>query len=135
MGSLLMTSETIHGPKDGGAAQRQILDIKFLGRFPSTPDEFGPETSSIGSVLKLYFYPYKERPNLTPYTTWAAVLVRPIPGVRNQHEIDLDWASNLLCTPLLVSYDGGHGGGRFWASSNSSSHIWGVLQLGPGSQG
>ena len=33
--------------------------------------------------------------------TWASVLVRPVPGVRNQHEIDLDWASNLLCTPLL----------------------------------
>ena len=70
-------------PKDGVAAPGQKLDINFLGRFLSTPDEFGPETGSIGSILKLSFHPYQVRPNPTPYATWASVLVRPVPGVRN----------------------------------------------------
>ena len=70
-------------PKDGVAAPGQILDVKFLGRFPSTPDEFGPETSAIRSVLKLSFHPYKEHLNLNQYATWASVLVRAIPRVRN----------------------------------------------------
>ena len=70
-------------PKDGVAAPGQILDVNLFGRIPSTPDDFGPETSAIGSVLKLSFHPYKERPNPTPYATWASVLVWAIPGVRN----------------------------------------------------
>ena len=129
------TRYTGHRPKNSDAAPEQILDANFHRRFPSTPDEFEPDTRAIGRVLKLSFHTYQVRPNPTPYATWESVLVRPVPGVRNQHEIDLDWASNLLCMPLLVSYGGGHGGGRFWASSNSYSQIWGVLQLGPGSQG
>ena len=56
----------------------QKLDINFLGRFMSTPDEFGPETRAIRSVLKLYFHPYQVHPNLTPYETWASVLVRTV---------------------------------------------------------
>jgi hypothetical protein len=27
-----------------------------------TPNEFGPETSAIGSYMKFSFHPYKERP-------------------------------------------------------------------------
>ena len=69
--------------KNSDAAPGQILDVNFYGRFPSTPDEFGLETSAIESILKLYFQPYKERPNLSMYVTWASVLVRAIPGVRN----------------------------------------------------
>ena len=40
-----------------------------------TPDEFGLETGSIGSVLKLSFYLYKEHPNPSLYATWASILV------------------------------------------------------------
>ena len=77
--------------------------VNFPGQFQSTPNEFGPETGSIGSALKLYFQPYKVHPNLTPYATWASVLVRAIPGVRNGLEVDVVWASNWLGRPLLAS--------------------------------
>ena len=83
----LMGSNTIQGPKterkDGVAAPDQILDVNLFGQFPSTLDEFGLEIGSIGSLLKLSFQPYKERPNPTPYATWASVLVRAVLGVRN----------------------------------------------------
>ena len=69
------TRYTDHRPKSSDAAPRQILDVNFLGRFPSTPNEFGPETGTIGSVLELSFQPYKVRPNPSPYTTMTSVLV------------------------------------------------------------
>ena len=97
------TRYTDHRPKSSDAAPRQILDVNFLGRFPSTPNEFGPETGTIGRVLELYFQPYKVRPNPILYATVASVLVRPIPGVRNRLELKFDWASNLGWTPLLAS--------------------------------
>ena len=75
--------------------------VNFPGQFQSTPNEFGSKTSSIGSVLELSFQPYKVHPNLTPYATWASVLVRAIPGVRNGLEVDVVWASNWLGHPLL----------------------------------
>jgi hypothetical protein len=80
-----MNSNWIHDPsgQNSGVALEQILDVNLCRRFPSTPDEFGPETSSIGKSLKLSFYPYKEHPNPTPYATWASVLVWAVPGVRN----------------------------------------------------
>ena len=90
-----------HRPKNSDAAPGQILDVNFHGRFPSTSDEFGPETSAIGSVLKISFHSYKERPNPTPYVTWAFVLVRALPGIRNRLEVDVVWASNWLGHPLL----------------------------------
>ena len=61
----------------------QILDVKLFRLFLSIPDEFGVETSTIGRVLKLSFQPYKERPNPTLYATWASILLRAVPGVRN----------------------------------------------------
>ena len=61
-----------HRPKNCDAAPGQILDVNFLRQFPSTPEEFGPETSTIGSILKLSFQPYKVRPNTTPYETVAS---------------------------------------------------------------
>ena len=64
--------------KNGDAIPRQILDVILFRRLPLTPDEFGPETSAIGSVLKLSFQPYQVRPNPTPYETWASVLVRAV---------------------------------------------------------
>ena len=66
-------------------------------------DEFRPETGSIGRVLKLSFQPFKERPNLTPYATWASVLVLTARGLRNRLEVDVVWASNWLGPPLLTS--------------------------------
>ena len=90
-------------PKNGDATLRQIMDVILFRRFHSTPDEFGPETSAIGSVLKLSFHPYQVRPNLTPYATWASILVRAIPGVRDGLELDMYWTSNLTWTPLLAS--------------------------------
>ena len=97
-------------------------------------NEFRPWTGAIRSVLELYFQPYKVHPNPSPYPTVAPILVQTAPGHRNGLEVDLVWASNLTWAALHVSYGGGHGGGRSWASSNSSPHIWGILQLGPGSQ-
>ena len=97
------TRYTDHRPKNSDAAPGQILDVKFLGRFPSTSDEFGPDTYSIESELKLYFQPYKVRPNPSPYATVASILVRTVPGVRNRLELKFDWASNLGWTPLLAS--------------------------------
>jgi hypothetical protein len=78
-----MGPDMIHGPKDDVAAPEQILDVNLCRRFPSTPDEFGPETGYIGSFLQLSFHPYKEHPNPTLYATWASVLVRAVTGVRN----------------------------------------------------
>ena len=68
-----------------------------------TLDEFGPGTSTIGSVLELSFQPYKVRPNPSPYATVAPVLVQTAPGLRNGLEVDLDWAFNLTWTTLQVS--------------------------------
>ena len=68
-----------------------------------TLDEFGPGTSTIGSVLELSFQPYKVRPNPSPYATVAPVLVKTAPGLRNGLEVEFDWASNLGWTPLLAS--------------------------------
>ena len=92
-----------HRPKNCDAAPGQILDVNFLKQFPSTPEEFGPETSTIGSILKLSFQPYKVRPNPSPYATVVPVLVQTAPGLRNGLEVDIDWASNLGWTPLLAS--------------------------------
>ena len=97
------TRYTDYRPKNNEAAPGQILDVKFLGQFLSTPNEFRPETSTIGSVLELSFQPYKVRPNPSPYATVASVLVRAVPGVRNRLELEFDWASNLGWTPLLAS--------------------------------
>ena len=80
---------TDHRPKNSDAAPGQILDINFLGRFLSTPNEFGHETSAIGSVLELSFQPYKVHPNPTPNATWASVLVQAVLGIRNGLEVDV----------------------------------------------
>jgi len=100
-----MGSHTIQGPKTGRqhCSAGQILYVKFLGQFPSTPNEFGPETGAIESVLELSFQPYKLHQNPTPYAIWASVLVRAVPGVRNGLEVDVVWASNWLGRPLLAS--------------------------------
>ena len=97
------TRYTDHRPKNSDATPGQILDVNFIGRFPSTQKEFGPETGAIGSTLELSFQPYKVRPNPSPYATVASVLVRAVPGVRNKLELKFDWASNLAWTPLLAS--------------------------------
>jgi hypothetical protein len=70
-------------PKDGVVAPEQILDFNLFRQFPSILDEFGPKTGAIGSSSKLSFYPYKERPNPTLYATWASILLRVVPGIRN----------------------------------------------------
>ena len=90
-------------PKNSDATPRQILDVILFRQFPSTPDEFGPETGAIGSVLKLSYQPYKELPNPSPYATVVPVLVQTAPGLRNGLEVKFDWASNLGWTPLLAS--------------------------------
>ena len=92
-----------HRPKNSDAAPEQILDANFHRRFPSTPDEFEPETRAIGSVLKLYFHPYQVFPNPSPYVTVAPVLVQTAPRLRNGLEVDFDWASNLGWMPLMAS--------------------------------
>ena len=94
---------TDHRPKNSDAAPGQILDINFLGRFLSTPNEFGPDTRAIGSVMELSFQPNKVRPNPSPYATVESILVQAVLGVRNRLELEFDWASNLGWTPLLAS--------------------------------
>ena len=88
-----------------------------------TPDEFGPETGAIGSDFKLSFHPYKERPNLTPFATWASVLLLNALGLRIRLEVESVWASTLAGAPLLVSKGGGQGEGHPWPSLKSSSHV------------
>jgi hypothetical protein len=51
--------------------------------------------------MKFWFQPYTERPNLTPYVAWASNLRKTAPGLRGGLGVDLDWVSNLACTPLL----------------------------------
>jgi hypothetical protein len=70
-------------PKDGVAAPEHILNVNLFRQFPWILDEFGPETSVIGSSSKLSFHPYKELPNPTPYATWAPILLQVVPGIRN----------------------------------------------------
>ena len=100
----LMGSREIQGPKakNGGAAPGQILDLYLFRRFPLTLVEFGCETRSIGKVMKLSFRAYEERPNPSPYATWATVLVQTVPDLRDRLELDFDWASNLTWTSMLV---------------------------------
>ena len=129
------TRYTDHRPKNSDAAPGQILDVKFLRRFPSTLDEIGSKTGAIESVLKLSFQPYKERPNPTPFATWASVLVLIAPGLRIRLEVESVLASTLAEAPLLVSLGGGQGGGHQRDSFGCSPPPWIMLQLGPGSQG
>ena len=100
----LMGSHEIHGPeaKDGGAAPGQFLDVKLSRQFPTTHNEFRHGIRSVGKVIFLAFHPYKERPKRSKYATWESILVQTAPGLRVGLEIDLDWASNWTCTPLLV---------------------------------
>ena len=128
------TRYTDHRSKNSDAAPGQILDVNFFGRFLSTPNEFGPKTSAIGSFLELYLQPYKVRSNLSPYAIVTSILVRAVPEIQNRLELEFDWASNLGCTPLLASYGGGQGGGHPKTFLTCSPSTWGVLQLGPGSQ-
>ena len=95
MGHLARHGTWDNSPKDGGAAPWQILDVTLFRLFPLTPNEFWPETASIGSFLKLSFHPYKELPKRTPYETRASFLVRAAPGLRGGLELELFWASTL----------------------------------------
>ena len=67
------------GPKDGGAAPWQILDVHLFRRFLLTHKEFGHETSAIGKCVSLAFHPYVERPKRTPYVAGATKTSRTAP--------------------------------------------------------
>jgi hypothetical protein len=72
------------GPKahqTGDAAPWQILDVNLFRRFPLTQNEFWHEIGAIGRSMKLFFQPYIECPKLTPYVTWAYILLRTAPGL------------------------------------------------------
>jgi hypothetical protein len=62
-------------------------------QFPLTRDELWHKTAAIGSFMKFCFQPYIERPKLTPYATWASVLLRTAPGLRTGLELELLLAS------------------------------------------
>ena len=66
-------------------------------------DEFGPQTRAIGKVFSLAFRAYLERPNPSPYATWASVLVLTAHGFRIRLEVESVWASTLAGAPLVVS--------------------------------
>jgi hypothetical protein len=87
----------------GDAAVWQILDINFFRRFLLTLNEFGPETSAIGSYMKFSFHPYKERPKWTLYATGASFLVRAAPELRAGLELELLCASTLGTRTGLTS--------------------------------
>jgi hypothetical protein len=82
-----------NSPNGIGAAPWQILDVNLFRRFPLTQDEFWHETDAIGSSMKLCFQPYIGRPQLTPYGTWASVLMRTAPRLRTGPELKLLLAS------------------------------------------
>jgi hypothetical protein len=69
--------DTIHGPKakNGGAAQRQILDVQLIRRFPLISVEFRHGTSSIGTDIFLTFQIVQEQPNWMSYVTWESLLL------------------------------------------------------------
>jgi hypothetical protein len=95
------------------AALWQILDVNLFRRFPLTRDEFWHKTGDIRRFMKFFFQPYIERPKLTPYATWASVLLRTAPGLRTGLELELllastsgtrtdqPWTSFLTWKPLL----------------------------------
>ena len=56
------------------AAPGQILDANFLGQFPTTQNEFGPETNANRSSMKLAFHPYVDRRIRTSDVAWASNL-------------------------------------------------------------
>jgi hypothetical protein len=68
---------TIHGPKakNGGAAPRQILDVKLFQGFPLIPDDFRCGTSSIRKFISLPFQGVQECPNWMSYVTRTSVLI------------------------------------------------------------
>jgi hypothetical protein len=92
-------------------------------------------TSSISYLIKLFFHPYVDRQEQSPYTTWTSILARGASRVRDRLEFDIDWASNLAWMPLLVFLDGGQGGGSPRASLVCYPSHWSMLRLGPRSQG
>jgi hypothetical protein len=57
----------------GVAAPKQFLDSELFRRLQMTPVEYGGETSSIGKVSSLSFYPYRELKNPNPYAFWASI--------------------------------------------------------------
>jgi hypothetical protein len=91
-----------NSPKDGDAAPRQILDVQLIQWFPLTQASFGHGSSAIGSFMKIYFQPYMERQNRTPYVAWASNLRQTAPGLRGGLEVKLYWASKCLGRPLLA---------------------------------
>ena len=52
------------------------------------PDELGPQTRAIGKVFLLAFCTYLEHPNLSPYATWASILVLTAPRLQNGLEVE-----------------------------------------------
>jgi len=60
------------------------------------------ETSAIGKVIFLAFRAYEERPKSSPYAIWASNIVHAAPGLWGRLELDMDWDSNLIWTPLLA---------------------------------
>ena len=85
--------------------------------------------------MKLSFHPYVDHKQRSSYATWTSVLLHAGPGARDGLELKLDWASGLAWTSFLASYGGGQGLGHLRASLVGSPSPWGVLPLGPGSQG
>jgi hypothetical protein len=114
-----MDSNWIHDPsgQNSGTAPEQILDVNLCRRFLLTPDEFGPETGSIGIFLKLSFHPYKEHPNPTHLgvrfstaCSWSPKLKRSRTGLGFHLDPDvlagpprLQGLSHALACPLLHS--------------------------------
>jgi hypothetical protein len=74
--------DTIHDPKakNGGVAQRQILDVQLLQWFLLILDEFGYGTSSINFFISLPFQGVQECPISMSYATWASVLMWIVSG-------------------------------------------------------
>jgi hypothetical protein len=65
--------------------------------------EFGPQTKSIGYLMKLSFHPYVDHRKQSPDASCTSILLQTAPVARDGLELDMDWASNLAWTPLLDS--------------------------------
>jgi hypothetical protein len=56
--------------------------------------------------MKLWFHPYKERPNPNPHTTWVSVLMQTASGLRDGLEINSigppTWFGRPCCPPKVV---------------------------------
>ena len=57
--------------------------------FPFTPNRYGPESSGVGKVMKLYFQPYKDLLKRTLFVAVVSFLVQTVSEIREGNEVQV----------------------------------------------